>query len=78
MNVPIQPELFAQSAVRKKCQEAPLYLKKRNQHRLGAGRVDPRRSWPTLSFLAKYYDTYDTHSVGSGGGPEQPSSNAAA
>jgi NAD-dependent dihydropyrimidine dehydrogenase PreA subunit len=45
MNVPIQPELFAQNAGRKKCQETPLYLKKRNGHRLGRG--DPTRGgWP--------------------------------
>jgi hypothetical protein len=41
MNVRIQPELFAQNAGRKKCQESPLYLKKRNEHRLG-GRSYPR------------------------------------
>jgi len=38
MNARIQPELFAQNAGRKKCQETRLYLKKRNEHRLGAGR----------------------------------------
>ena len=37
-SVPIQPELFAQNAGPKKCQEMPLYLKKRNEYRLGAGR----------------------------------------
>ena len=42
MNVPIQPELLAQNAGRKQCQETPLYLKKGNGHRLGAGRSDPR------------------------------------
>ena len=44
MNARIQPELFAQNAGRKKCQETPLYLKKRNEHRLGAGRSYPRES----------------------------------
>src|SRR5258708_33879623 len=42
MNVRIQPELFAQNAGRKKCQETRLYLEKRNEHRLGAGRSYPR------------------------------------
>jgi hypothetical protein len=42
MNVPIQPELFAQIAGHEKYQETRLYLKKRNEHRLGAGRADPR------------------------------------
>jgi hypothetical protein len=42
MNVRIQPELFAQIAGRKKCQGTPPYLKRRNEHRLGAGRGDPR------------------------------------
>jgi ferredoxin len=43
MNAPIQPELFAQNAGRKKRQQTRLYLKKRNEHRLGAGRADPRK-----------------------------------
>jgi hypothetical protein len=42
MNARIQPELFAQNAGRKKCQETGLYLKKRNEHRLRAGRSYPR------------------------------------
>ena len=42
MNARIQPEPFAQNAERKKCQETRLYLKKRNEHRLGAGRSYPR------------------------------------
>jgi hypothetical protein len=42
MNARIQPELFAQNAGRKKCHEPRLYLKKRNEYRLGAGRSDPR------------------------------------
>jgi hypothetical protein len=42
MNARIQPELFAQNAGRKKCQETGLYLKKRNEYRLGAGRSYPR------------------------------------
>ncbi len=42
MNVRIQPERFAQNAGPKKCQETPLYLKKRNKHKLG-GRRSYRR-----------------------------------
>src|SRR5713226_6432843 len=51
MNVRIQPELFAQNAGRKKCQETRLYLKKRNEHRLGAGRSYARElgRWHTSS-----------------------------
>jgi hypothetical protein len=51
MNVRIQPELFAQNAGRKKCQETRLYLKKRNEHRLGEGRSYPRElgRWHTSS-----------------------------
>jgi len=41
MNVRIQPELFAQNAGRKKYQETRLYLKKRNEHRLG-GKILPQ------------------------------------
>ena len=42
MNARIQPEPFAQNAGRKKCQQTRLYPKKRNEHRLGAGRSSPR------------------------------------
>jgi len=42
MNARIQPELFAQNAGRKKCQQTRHYLKKRNEHRLRAGRSYPR------------------------------------
>src|ERR1700720_4497290 len=50
MNVRIQPELFAQNAGRKKCQETPLYLKKRNEHRIG-GKIllAGVGRWPTSS-----------------------------
>ncbi len=42
MNVRIQPELFAQNAGRKKCQNMPLYLKKSSEYRLGVGRFSAR------------------------------------
>jgi hypothetical protein len=42
MNVRIQPELFAQNAERKRCQEMRLDPKKRNEHTLGAGGPHPR------------------------------------
>ena len=38
MNARIQPELFTQNTGRKRCKQTRLYLKKRNEHRLGAGR----------------------------------------
>src|ERR1700692_1998466 len=47
---PYPTRLFAQNAGRKKCQETRLYLKKRNEHRLG-GKILPAGvgRWPTSS-----------------------------